>query len=109
MSHIIWVLFCKSEKEEVAKRIIQKVTDHLEMQVVYSTIEKYHKGGLKVTLKTDCSQQAWEQKVYEVLLRSQSIGRSWLLSGSVSEELDIWSNHSVISVIEAIHVSMDAN
>jgi hypothetical protein len=109
MSQIIWVLFCKSEKEVVAERIIQKVTDHLEMQVAYSNIEKYHKGGLKVTLKTDCSEQLWEQKVYEVLLRSQSIGRHWILSGSVVDGLDIWSNDPKISGIEAINVLMNVN
>ena len=109
MSRVKWILFCLSEKETVAERLIAKVSDHLKVSVIHSKVEKYYKGGLKVTLETDCSEGLWEQKVYEVLLRSQRIGRRWILSGSVSEELDLWSNDSMISGIEAIHVSMSLN
>jgi hypothetical protein len=41
------------------------------------------------------------------LASAQCTGRGWLLSGSIAEELDAWSNHSLVSGVSPIHIQTE--
>lgn len=51
--------------------------------------------------------QSWPEFVVLALTSAQSIGRGWLLSGSIAEELDAWSSHSSVSGVSSIHIQAE--
>jgi hypothetical protein len=99
-----WKIFTNCTSDPAAR----KVADHvwtlakLEPRSVYA--EPYHKGGYVVFGKVELEVSEWPQAVLLALQMAQSAGRAWTISGDIADELDAWSNESLVSGIRSLHV-----
>ena len=60
------------------------------------TITPYHKGGFLIAGAIPISAHNWPEVIFEALSAAQNVGRAWVITGNIDEELDAWSNDSVI-------------
>ncbi|WP_074870793.1 hypothetical protein [Atopomonas hussainii] len=94
-----WELFVDCTSEKSAITVSRKYLERIEKVEASPQIEAYHKGGFKVIFSTKHKSTSWPDFIYEIMSTAQKASRNWVISGSIAEEVDLWSNeHSVIGV-----------
>lgn len=99
-----WCLFTSCASQEAALKVAAKHFEKASIEVGDISAEPYYKGGFKVSTCSDHLAQSWSEFVVLALALAQNTGHGWILTGSVTEELNAWSNLSVVSGISSIHV-----
>ncbi|MGX5200616.1 hypothetical protein [Aliikangiella sp. IMCC44632] len=69
----------------------------------------YHKGGYVCSFSIEENSQSWLETAYATIQLGQIVGRGWILTGSIEEEVDLWSNESCISGVDNIHIYVGKN
>ncbi len=67
-------------------------------------IEPYDKGGFTCSFETPKSKGDWSLVVLQAMELAQNIGRFYIITGSIQDELDLWSNESSVSGVTNIQV-----
>ena len=99
-----WRLFTSCTSREAALRVAARLFEQASPDVSNLRAESHHKGGFMVSASSSHLAQSWPELVVLALTSAQSVGHGWVLSGSIAEELDAWSNHSAVSGVSSIHV-----
>lgn len=102
-----WRFFTDCTSQEAAIKVAARIFEQAGLGVSTLHAESYHKGGFMVSTCSIHVAQSWPEFVVLALTSAQSTGRGWVLSGSIEEELDAWSNHSVVSGVSSIHIQAD--
>ena len=90
-------LVLETEKEETALRLVGRLNQLI--QAGTPDLEKYHKGGTKVFLKRGLPEIDWPNAFLMGLNLAQTFGRSWTISGSAEEELNLVSTEFSVAGI----------
>lgn len=101
-----WKIFTDANTVEKAHKVFQKVITQLEVECTLQGIESYHKGGFVCSFSSVTEVSNWPQVVFDALSMAQRIGRSWVLSGNLPEEVDAWSNASSVVGVQNIHLML---
>jgi hypothetical protein len=99
-----WKIFTDTNTSEKANKVLQKVIAQLQIECKSEKVEPYDKGGFVCSFSSSIEVSSWSQSVLQALFLAQKIGRNWVLSSDISEELDAWSNESSISGVQNIHL-----
>lgn len=104
MCNIDWKIFIKTGDAGKANRVFKAFTNLLNKDYDQKDIKPYHKGGFTASFITTIPKTGWEEVVFEALRLAQKVGRSWIITGDIETELDVWSNNPKLSGIDGIHV-----
>ena len=101
---MVWFLFSDAKSTDAAKKVLRRVTDHLGVSADAATVEAYHKGGYKLSFSSPVVGERWPDVVFQTLTIAQKLGRDWSIFGDIADEVDAWSNETVISGVRSAHV-----
>ncbi|KOQ66942.1 MULTISPECIES: hypothetical protein [Stenotrophomonas] len=104
---LYWRLFTNCTSQQAALKVAARIFEQAGLEVSNLHAEPYHKGGFMVSACSHHAAQSWPEFVVLALASAQCTGRGWLLSGSIAEELDAWSNHSLVSGVSSIHIQAE--
>lgn len=102
-------VFTDAAAAEKAEKILSKVMEKLSLVECETNIEPYHKGGFVCSFFISSSIDSWPDVVLNTINTAQIIGRSWLLTGDINNEIEMWSNESPIIGVKSINVFVSAN
>lgn len=102
-------VFTDATTAEKAEKILSKVMEKLSLAEIEASIEPYHKGGFVCSFFTSSSIESWPEVILSTINTAQIIGRSWLLTGDINNEIEMWSNESSIIGVKSINVFVGAN
>lgn len=101
---INWKLFVDCNKEEKAEKLLYQTKALIDLDIIDTKIESYHKGGYLCTFATELDIEFWSQLPYVALGLAQRIGNMWTVSGDVIHEFSAWSNESTVSGVVSAEV-----
>jgi len=104
-----WKIFTSANTAEKAKKVLRNVTSIVDMNCNTEKVEPYHKGGFVCTFSCVNEGSNWPESVFLALTEAQKVGRGWILSGSIEQELDAWCNESSVSGVENMHLVLVNN
>jgi len=104
-----WKIFTDANTSEKAGKVLHKVIARLETNCSSEKVEPYHKGGFVCSFSTSTETSSWSQSIFQALSMAQKIGRGWVLTGDITEELDAWSNESSVVGVQNIHLVVEQN
>lgn len=104
---LYWRLFTNCTSQQAALKVAARMFEQASLEISNLHAEPYHKGGFIVSACSHHAAQSWPEFVVLALASAQSTGCGWLLSGSIAEELDAWSNHSLASSVSSIHIQAE--
>jgi hypothetical protein len=99
-----WRIFTNCTSADSALKVAASHFEKAGISAAAIKAEPYHKGGFQVSAHTEHTAQPWSEFVVYALATAQNTGHGWQLTGTITEELDAWSNSSVISGITSTHV-----
>ena len=102
-------VFTDAMTAEKAEKILFKVIEKLSLAECETNIEPYNKGGFVCSFSISSSIESWSEVVLSAINSAQLIGRSWLLTGDINNEIEMWSNESPIIGVKSINVFVSAN
>lgn len=102
-------VFIDAMTAEKAEKILSKVMEKLPLTEFEVSIEPYHKGGFVCSFSISSSIESWPEVILNAINTAQIIGRSWLLTGDINNEIEMWSNESPIIGVKSVHVFVSAN
>ena len=97
-------IFADVNTSDKARKVLHKVLTLLESDYSDEEVKSYHKGGFICSFTIALQTDNWPQSVFQALLMAQKIGRSWVLTGNIAEELDAWSSEPSVVGVQNIHV-----
>lgn len=100
----IWRVFADVNSEKKAETVLKNFLKELDATQNDSSIESYHKGGFLIKIEVITKDGNWAQVVLHLLTLAERVGRGWQISGSIQNELDLWTNESNIVGIQAIQL-----
>lgn len=103
--NILWRLFTNCTSQEAALKVAAQHFQLAGIEACDISAEVYHKGGFVVSGSSEHRAQCWAEFFVSALASAQKSCHGWMLNGSVWEELDAWSNSSVVSGILSVHMS----
>ncbi|ROP61635.1 hypothetical protein EDF81_0107 [Enterobacter sp. BIGb0383] len=83
-------------KEKVARRV-KKLLD-----VQYGDCNIGCRGDMRFLVRAEARE--WPAAVVEIIAYAQTLGRQWIITGAIHDELDLWSNHATIVGITSIGI-----
>lgn len=93
-----WKVFIDANSEKKAEKVSKKFIAKLGVECALDKIEPYSTGFV-CTFSSIVDTSNWSECVLDSLALAQKVGRAWVLSGAIEDELDGWSNvSSVIGV-----------
>ena len=102
-------VFTNTDSADSATIVSNRVSKAIGTDKRAFEIEEYSKGGHKCTLVLDVEITPWEHVVYSTIEMAQAVGRNFSVTGSIGDDLDLWSNDSSISGVDSIHLSCNKN
>lgn len=99
-----WHIFTDAHDEKGAGVLLGRTLKALGVEADGIKSEPYYKGGFLISFCTAPTSSIWSEKVIELIVLAEKIGRGWMLSGSIVEALDLWSNESKIAGVQSIHL-----
>lgn len=102
-----WKIFVEAKTEQKADKVIQKFFDQLSLDHTDLEISAYHKGGFAASFTSTLPVENWAETVVITLHEAQHVGRNWILSGDITQELDAWSNDARISGIKSMQLVLE--
>ncbi|MBN5151888.1 hypothetical protein JY458_13025 [Stenotrophomonas maltophilia] len=100
-------LFTNCTSQQAGLKVAARMFEQAGPEVSNLHAEPYQKGGFLVSACSHHAAQSRPEFVVLVLASAQCTGRGWLLSGSIAEELDAWSSHSLVSDVSSIHIQAE--
>ena len=97
-------IFTDANTSDKAWKVLRKVITVSETDCSSEKVEPYHKGGFVCSFTISNEALDWAQAIFHALAIAQKIGRGWMLSGDITEELDAWSNDSSVVGVQNIHL-----
>lgn len=107
LMELYWRLFTNCTSKQPALKVAARLFEQAGLEVSNLHAEPYHKGGFMVSVCSNHAAQSWPEFVVLALASALGSGRGWLLNGSIAEELDAWSNHSLVSGVSSIHIQAE--
>lgn len=101
---IHWKFFTDADDETKARKVLGWVLDNLEVQPSALKIEPYHKGGFLLAFNTKPTVAEWSDTVLEVLSSAERVGNGWLLTGTITEEVNACCNKPTVAGVSFGHV-----
>lgn len=96
-----WKIFVEAKTEQKTEKVIQQLFNRLFLDQKSAPI-------IKADLLPPCTSSLpvadWPEAVVTTLQKAQRVGRSWILTGDITEGLDAWSNDALISGISNLEV-----
>ena len=102
-----WRVFTNAHNEKSASVLLKRTTRTLGVKANETETEPYYKGGFLISFGTVPASSVWSETVIELIVLAEKIGRGWILSGSIVQELNLWSNESTIAGVQSIHLSCE--
>ena len=99
-------LFTDTNTDKSAKIVLNRTIKAMDANILSHTIEAYNKGGHKVCLEIQTESSSYNKSIKQCIELAQRIGRSYILNGSIDQELDLWSNDSSVSGLTSIHFQL---
>ena len=104
-----WRVFTNAHDKESARVLLKRTIKALGVEASEAETEPYYKGGFLISFGTVPASSVWSEKVVELIALAEKVGRGWILSGSIIEALDLWSNESTIAGVQSIHLNCERN
>ncbi len=104
-----WKIFTGANTPEKATKVMNDVINRLAAESDTLKIEAYPKGGFTCSIRMSPKSDKWSDIVLESLKLAQAIGRGWVLTGDICNELDVWSNEPKVAGVKSIHLVATAN
>ncbi len=104
--NIEWQLFTNVNSEVSVNKIIKAVTKKMSVPISESKTDPNNNDGFIINLTTPIDEDSWSSAVVKSLAVGQQIGRTWHLAGNIENEVDAWSNDSVVSGITSLHMML---
>ncbi len=90
--------------EAAAKRVLSRMGDHISIEV--NNLKPYHKGGFEVAATMPVAGQAWSEAVYNLIHHAQKIGRGWVLTDDISEQVDLTCDDFSVAGINFVNITL---
>nr|AKN36386.1 hypothetical protein [Vibrio tasmaniensis]AKN37151.1 hypothetical protein [Vibrio genomosp. F6] len=107
--NINWKIFTSASSPAKADKILNNVVAKLEVDCKERSVAPYHKGGYVCSFSIEANSEPWLDTAYSTIQLGQVVGRSWILTGSIEEEVDLWSSESCVSGVDNIHIYVGIN
>ena len=104
-----WKIFTDANTKNKANRVLSRFISELDINTNSSKVEPYHKGGFICTFDSDITFPSWQDNIFLALQLAQKVGRGWILTGDINNEVDAWSNDSSISGVTNIQLQVSCN
>ena len=104
MNQINWKIFTDSKSQAGAEKILNRSVSSLSVPVEIGVIKLHRMGTFTCTFSTELVEQPWSECVFNSLELAQRVGRGWVLTGNIKDELDAWSSESSVSGVKNIHL-----
>ena len=101
---LAWTIFTDCTSEPSARKVATQLFERAQVLVPPLVISPYHKSGFTVGAVVAMPSCAWSDFVVRAISLAQSVADGWLLSGSITEELDAWSSSATVSGVTAIQI-----
>ena len=101
---IYWKIFTPAGSKDKAMKVAKSVVKFIGVSHSELVVEPYHKGGFTCSFETIVSKGDWSCVVFETIELAQIIGRAYTITGSIHDELDMWSNEPSVSGVTNIQV-----
>jgi hypothetical protein len=101
-----WTIFTNASSEKAAQKIAYWALEKLKKPDVNIEMFSDVTHGFYCKFIISTSNKSWSEIILESLVMAQLIGKNWVLSGDIESELDAWSNHSNITGIKSIHLTV---
>jgi hypothetical protein len=99
-------IFTDCSSKEAAAKVAKRYFSTIGSEPSTLTIAPYHKGGFLIAGAIPISAHNWPEVIFEALSIAQNVGRAWVITGNIDEELDAWSNDSAISGVSSIQLQV---
>lgn len=99
-----WRIFANVSNENKAETVLKHFLKELDTSPNETHIEIYHKGGFLLTIETITKNENWAEVVLELLTLAENAGRGWQISGSIQDELDLWTNESSVGGVQSVNL-----
>jgi len=97
-------VFLDCSRREKAERLVSRVITESEGLMRQRTIEPDRETGFIAICDIEVIEVSWPMEILRLLMIAQRLGRGWILSGSIEEELDLWCNSTSIAGVTAINI-----
>jgi hypothetical protein len=104
-----WRVFTNAHDKESARVLLKRTIKALGVEANEAETEPYYKGGFLISFGTVPASSVWSERVVELIVLAEKIGRGWILLGSIVQELNLWSNESTIAGVQSIHLNCKRN
>jgi len=101
---IYWKVFTDAGSKDKAMKVAKSVVKSIDISYSELLVEPYHKGGFTCSFETPVSKGDWSLVLLQTIELAQKVGRSYIITGSIQNELDLWSNESNISGVTNIQI-----
>ncbi len=101
---IYWKIFTDAGSKEKAEKVANATIKTIGVIGGNVDVNPYHKGGFTCSFESDSESGEWGSIILKTISLAQNIGRSYILNGDISVELDMWSNESSVSGVTNIQV-----
>lgn len=98
-----WKVFIDANSEKKAEKVSKKFIAKLGVECALDKIEPYSTGFV-CTFSSIVNTSNWSECVLDSLALAQKVGRAWVLSGAIEDELDGWSNVSSVIGVNSIQL-----
>lgn len=103
-----WKVFTDANSENKAEKVSKKFIAKLGVECALDKIEPYATGFV-CTFSSVMNTSNWSECVLDSLTLAQKVGRAWVLSGAIEDELDIWSNAPSVMGVNNIQLLVTRN
>jgi len=98
-------IILEATSEPAAKRVLTRLGALVDMQV--NTLSKYHKGGFEGNANILLTSTPWNEAVFHLLHTAQQLGRGWVITGDILEQIDLSCDDFVVAGIEFASITLD--
>lgn len=101
---VYWKIFTDTGNQDKALKVAKSAIKSVGVSQIDIVVEPYHKGGFSCSFETITDSANWAELVVSTIQLAQKIGRAYIISGSINNELEMWSNDPSVSGITHIQV-----
>lgn len=101
---VYWKIFTDAGNQDKALKVAKSAIKSVGVSQIDIVVEQYHKGGFSCSFETLTESSNWSDVVVSTIQLAQNIGRAYIISGSINNELEMWSNDPSVSGVTHIQV-----
>ena len=104
-----WTIWVDAKSEAKTLKVYDRVISKMAVEPLDRKVEKYHKGGYKISFQLSHSSAEWSNLIFLLLATGQRIANQWIITGDIQQDASAWSNDVREPGVSSIHWQLQNN